>query len=173
MKWSWPALKATGVIHTVDTPGGKRAGFLVRSSTSGAELGLVWGVGHAWMWRTPDGHHGERSSQTAAVRVLRDAYDLALSGRRLPRLPFDEEAQQAPEPQQPRPQSPGPKAPSRPTGPKAQGPKAQQAPRPKAPQAQGPAGPPAPAAPMKRIVWGPQAPDVTDALAALLRPSRK
>jgi hypothetical protein len=182
LKWSWPALKATGLTHTVETPGGRRPGFLVRSTTSNADLGYIWPVGNAWMWRTPDGkNHGERSSQTAAVRVLRDAYDL----RRTPALPFDE----APAPRAPRPpgpHAPGPQAPSapqrpRPTGPRPSGPQAPpapsapgpQAPRAPGPQAPRPTGPPAPAPPMTRIVWADQAPDLTGRLAALLDPTKK
>ena len=205
MKWSWPAQKATGVVHTVDTPGGRRAGLLVRSSTSGLELGLVWGVGNAWMWRTPDGHHGERSSQTAAVRVLRDAHDLALSGRRTPGLPFDDDSQEAPGPQAPGSQAPGgPRPPglqapgsglpggprpSRPQAPGSGGPRPQ-APRPQAapggprPRPQAAPGPQAsrpqaaqapatPAPPMKRIVWGPQTPDLTNTIASLLGGTKK
>jgi len=53
------------------------AGFLVRCTASRKELGYVWQAGSAWRWRTADeANHGERSSQRAAVQVLRDAADL-------------------------------------------------------------------------------------------------
>lgn len=82
-RWKFAALDAWGVPHTVQTPHGLRAGLLVRSS-GGVDLGYVWAAGTssgAWFWRTPDGtHFGERSSQTAAVRVLVDAHDLRATG---------------------------------------------------------------------------------------------
>ena len=180
LRWSWPELKATGVTHTVDTPGGRRAGFLVRSTTSSVDLGYIWPVGNAWMWRTPDGKHfGERSSQTSAVRVLREAYDLTRGSA--PRLPFDDVASgsQGPGPRRSPgylgPQAPRPQAPQGPR-PRPQALPGPQAPRPQAPQAPGPQAPQAPgpqAAPMKRIVWGPQAPDLTSKLAALLHQDEK
>jgi len=77
MTLKWPALKAMLEPHTVDTPRGRLAGFLVRCTASRKELGYVWQAGSAWRWRTPDDHSGERSSQRAAVQVLRDAWDLA------------------------------------------------------------------------------------------------
>jgi hypothetical protein len=180
MRWSWPEHKATGIQHTVETSGGRCAGFLVRSSTSSADLGYIWPVGNAWLWRTPDGkNYGERSSQVAAVKVLRQAFDL----RREPALPFDDPA---PAPQSPRPQSPRPSAlrapqPPRPSGPRPSGPTAPQSPpaprpqspRPSAPTAPRPKAPPAPEAPMERIVWGDQAPDLTSTLASLLHPTKK
>jgi hypothetical protein len=77
MTLKWPALKAALEQHTVETPRGRLAGFLVRCTASRKELGYVWQAGSAWRWRMPDGgHSGERSSQRAAVQVLRDAHDL-------------------------------------------------------------------------------------------------
>ena len=83
MRVKYPALKAELDSHTVATKHGFFAGFLVRCSASRTEMGYVWSAGSAWRWRTADGQNtGERSSQQAAVRVLRDAYDL----RRQPSL---------------------------------------------------------------------------------------
>jgi hypothetical protein len=55
-------------------------GFLVRCTRSNRELGRIWegrNNGVMWYWRTPTGSaFGERSTQAAAVRVLRDVYDV-------------------------------------------------------------------------------------------------
>lgn len=89
MKITWPELKATLESHTVEVPGGLLAGFLVRCTTSRSILGSVWSAGQSWRWRDAKGEHfGERSSQRAAVQVLRDAFDVS-RGSSTPRLPFD------------------------------------------------------------------------------------
>ena len=83
MRVKYPAMKAELESHTVETPQGRLAGFLVRCTASRKDLGYVWQAGSAWRWQTPNGKHsGERSSQQVAVRVLRDAFDL----RRQPSL---------------------------------------------------------------------------------------
>jgi hypothetical protein len=79
--FKWPALKALLEPHTVEHNGGILAGFLVRCTASRKELGYVWQAGSAWRWQTPTRKNsGERSSQRAAVQVLREAYDLAHGG---------------------------------------------------------------------------------------------
>jgi hypothetical protein len=168
--WKWPQHQAVGTPHTVDTPHGRRAGFLVRT-TGGAELGYIWPAGNAWLWRTPSGqNYGERSSQPAAVKVLRQAYDLAQM--RAERLPFDD-APTAPQPPAPR-RAPdrAPTAPSAPPRP-GQGAHSPQRPQRRAPTAPQPPAPPAPAPPDQRIVWTDQAPDVTSRLATLLERTKK
>jgi len=94
---TWPALRATLESHTVQpsTGGPRVAGFLVRCTSTRCELGYVWNAGSSWHWQMPEGaaHYGERSSQRAAVQVLREAHDLATTGcaqqSRLPLLNID------------------------------------------------------------------------------------
>ena len=158
MTVKYPALAAVLEQHTVDTGRGRMAGFLVRCSTSRKDLGYVWAAGaSSWRWRTPDGtHYGERSSQRAAVQVLREAYDVAQAGGGTPRaLPFPgDQAILA-----------GWRAPLRVPPMKAR------AATPPAPKLVPPphAAPPVPAEPpLKKIVWTTQAPGVTAALDAAL-----
>lgn len=93
MKTNFPDLSATLVQHTIDTPAGIVGGYLVRCTASRRDLGYIWTAnGSAWRWRTPSGgNFGERSSQFAAVRTLREAFNLAngVTADRAPRLPFD------------------------------------------------------------------------------------
>lgn len=86
MKLKWPKLNAELTPHTVTTPRGILAGYLVRDTWTGKDLGYVASVGSTWRWQLPDGqHYGERSTQEKAIEVLRDAYDLAkLTTGRLP-----------------------------------------------------------------------------------------
>lgn len=99
--------RGLGVVlcdHTVlvggreDGPPRYAAGQLVRRC--GVELGYVWQVGNSWQWQTPTrANHGERSSLSAALKVLCDVADLggrrsaredqAVAERRPARLPFD------------------------------------------------------------------------------------
>lgn len=59
--------------HTVDTPGGVMAGFLVRDAGSRRSCGYIWTAGGGWRWRTASGaHFGERSSKRAAIETVRD-----------------------------------------------------------------------------------------------------
>lgn len=85
MRLTWPALRAELVQHTVEWRGARFAGFLVRDTGTRKDLGYVWQAGSVWRWRTPDQHSGERTSQKAAVEVLRDAHDLRQGGA--PELP--------------------------------------------------------------------------------------
>jgi hypothetical protein len=72
-----PTLRASLEAHTVDVRGRRVAGYLVRCSASRREMGYVWQMGNAWGWQTPTAkNYGERSSRHAAVKVLRDVFDL-------------------------------------------------------------------------------------------------
>ena len=185
MTVKYPALKAVLDRHTVETPRGLMSGFLVRCMASRKDLGYVWQAGSAWRWRTPDGqHYGERSTQRAAVQVLRDGHDLSVRNASLPQAEFDArslpfEEVEGPQPLGPQPQpQPQPKAPQGPQptakgGPPRPQPKAPQ-PQPKAPQApkakaQPKAPKPAAEPPVQKIVWTTQAADVTSALAAAFK----
>jgi len=159
----YPQLTAVLDRHTVQTDRGLMAGFLVRCTSSRKELGHVWQAGSAWRWRTPDGqHYGERSTQRAAVQVLRDAHDLAHGAQQRP-LPLSGEGA-APEWHPPAELPPmKPAAPPLETKPK----------RERKPRATPPTPPRVEPPPVKKIVWTPQAPDVTDALAAAIRKHAK
>jgi hypothetical protein len=159
MTVKYPALTAVLDQHTVDTGRGLMAGFLVRCQRSRKELGHVWLAGSAWRWRTPDGaHYGERSTQRAAVQVLREAFDLEHGPQRP--LPFSgdptvaeiQEAWRAAPVLRPRPTTTVKPAPTR-AAPPTPPPPAVEAP------------------PVKKIVWTTQAPDLRAALDAAFRRS--
>jgi hypothetical protein len=160
MRVKYPALAAMLDRHTVDTGRGVMAGFLVRCSASTKDLGYVWATGNAWRWRTPSGeHYGERSSQRAAVQVLREAYDVAHGPQRA--LPFRDEEGQASGQASGKASGQASRPQARPQG-RPQG-------RASRPQTQGrPQAPPAAAVPPKQIVWSTQ-PDLTGALDAAFR----
>jgi hypothetical protein len=150
----WPALKAVLERHTVETPRGRVAGFLVRCTASRKDLGWVWqtgATGSVWRWRTPDGnHYGERGAQRAAVQVLREIADLGRGG-----LPLLERLRQQDEQATPAP----PPAPVRKPAPVRVV---------DAEIVDEPAEPP----PVKKIVWGTQSPGLSSALAAAFRRQR-
>lgn len=87
MRLTWPAYRAGLVSHTVKVGNHMVAGYLVRDLASRRELGYVWQAGSSWQWRVDDKRYGERSSQEAAIRQLRDIADV---GRAQPPLPFDD-----------------------------------------------------------------------------------
>jgi len=151
MTIKWPALKAALEQHTIDWRGARLAGFLVRCTASRKELGYVWKTGVVWRWRTPDNHSGERTSQRAAVEVLRDAHDLRQQPSLLGRL---EEARDYERAKRATDAAPTFVAPTLP-------PMKAAAPKP----------PPVAAAPPKGIVWNDQAgmSDLTTAVADALR----
>lgn len=157
MTIKWPALKASLEPHTVEARGGRMAGFLVRCTASRKELGYVWKTGNVWRWRTPDDHSGERTSQRAAVEVLRDAHDLRSGATKTPPLPFDvalEESAKLPKRQAKPTPEPKPK---------------REAPKPVVVVEPEPEPPPAPKPP-QRIVWSDQpSGDLTKAVADALR----
>jgi hypothetical protein len=157
MTIKWPALKAALEAHTVATSRGLMSGFLVRCTSSRKELGYVWQAGSAWRWQTPDGaNRGERSSQRAAVEVLRDAHDVRAGGTpTATTLPFDDAPITLPTTARPmKPRAPRPTTGSEPVRNRVVTPKVE---------------PPPPPVPEKRIVWGEQTGDLTQAVADALR----
>src|SRR5262252_1069874 len=59
--------------HTVETPDGLVAGYLVRATGSGKTLGYVWAGGEGYYWRAADPRaFGERVTREAAIDVLCD-----------------------------------------------------------------------------------------------------
>lgn len=136
----WPSLQAIAVPHTVDVRGQLLGGLLIRSTTGGRDLGYIWQAGQSWRWRTVSGENfGERSTQLAAVTVLRQIADVGTTTSRPPVL-WDAPADAVPV--APRPVPPV----SRPT------------PRTTAPKAE----------PRRAIVWNDQPADITAAMAAAL-----
>ncbi len=78
---NWPSFAAVLVVHTVKNDEGVLvAGYLVRCTSSRADLGWLWprSVSSAiWNYRSADGRtFGERSSLKSAVEVLRDVYSI-------------------------------------------------------------------------------------------------
>lgn len=97
LRLTWPAYRAALTSHTVEVAGRLVAGYLVRDTGTRRDLGYVWASGSSWQWRASASQYGERSSQEAAVRQLRDIADLGTEARPV-RLPFEVEPEPAPRP---------------------------------------------------------------------------